>query len=57
MLNMATMLTRSENAQKSSSLELAKLGVYPLFGEDRPKDLGGVEEQTNKQTNVAQIIV
>ena len=27
------------------------------FGEDRPKDLGGVGEQTNKQTNVAQIIV
>ena len=27
------------------------------FGEDRSKDLGGVGEQTNKQTNVAQIIV
>ena len=27
------------------------------FGEDPSKDLGGVGEQTNKQTNAAQIIV
>ena len=43
------------------------LHLSPKFGEDRPKDLGGVREQinkqtdkhkqTNKQTNVAQIIV
>ena len=39
----------------------AALHLPSKFGEDRPKDLGGVGEQTNKQTNkqtnVAQIIV
>ena len=39
----------------------AALHLPSKFGEDRSKDLGGVGEQTNrqtnKQTNVAQIIV
>ena len=35
----------------------AALHLLSKFGEDRPKDLGGVGEQTNRQTNVAQIIV
>ena len=31
----------------------AALHLPSKFGEDRPKDLGGVGEQTNKQTNVS----
>ena len=42
-------------------ISVAALHLPSKFGEDRPKDLGGVGEQTNKQTNkqtnVAQIIV
>ena len=49
--------------QKNEPLKLisgAALHLPSKFGEDRPKDLGGdgeqTNKQTNKQTNVAQII-